>query len=87
MHSRLIRWWTTCAGLGRHAWRWFVVWRRIAPDPKPRCRLCVHVVKEHQMFRKREKEYNQSREGARLKSKRIEVALAARPPADMCLPC
>ena len=50
-------------------------------------RLCVHVVKEHQMFRKREKEYNQSREGARLKSKRIEVALAARPPADMCLPC
>ena len=65
----------------------FVVWRRIAPDPKPRCRLCVHVVKEHQMFRKREKEYNQSREGARLKSKRIEVALAARPPADMCLPC
>jgi hypothetical protein len=39
------------------------------------------------MFRKREKEYNQSREGARLKSKRIEVALAARPPADMCLPC
>ena len=25
----------------------FVVWRRIAPDPKPRCRQCVHVVKEH----------------------------------------
>ena len=38
------------------------------------------------MFRKREKEYNQSREGARL-SRSDRVALAARPPADMCLPC